>query len=164
MTTTPRTWVVGEVVTAAELNAEIRDQFNSFFGAWSTYTPTWNATSAPALGNGTLIGRYINLGRTYHCVVHLTAGSTSTYGSGGYSFSLPATAAASGTGSRVGEAQALAATRVGGQTVISVNGTNVTPFFATSASVTTLIQATPSVPFTWASGNECRMGFTYESA
>lgn len=26
---TPRTWVVGEVVTAAQLNAEIRDQFNT---------------------------------------------------------------------------------------------------------------------------------------
>lgn len=31
MAFTPRTWVVGEVVTAAQMNTEIRDQFNNRF-------------------------------------------------------------------------------------------------------------------------------------
>lgn len=33
MLATPRTWVVGEVVTAAQLNAEIRDQFNALINS-----------------------------------------------------------------------------------------------------------------------------------
>src|SRR5687767_4801287 len=33
MLATPRTWVVGEVVTAALMNAEIRDQFNALIAA-----------------------------------------------------------------------------------------------------------------------------------
>lgn len=33
MLATPRTWVVGEVVTAAHMNAEIRDQFNALIAA-----------------------------------------------------------------------------------------------------------------------------------
>lgn len=60
MTTTPRAWVEGGVVSAVLLNAEVRDQFNSFFGAWTSWTPTWVAEggAAPTPGNGTLAGRY----------------------------------------------------------------------------------------------------------
>ncbi|WP_306333903.1 hypothetical protein [Streptomyces sp. KL118A] len=60
MTTTPRTWVEGGVVSAVLLDAEVRDQFNSFFGAWTSWTPTWVAEggAAPTPGNGTLAGRY----------------------------------------------------------------------------------------------------------
>ncbi|MFF9898508.1 hypothetical protein [Streptomyces longispororuber] len=96
MTTTPRTWVVGEVVTAAVMNAEIRDQFNSFFGAWTTYTPTWLAEggAAPTLGNGAIVGRYMKVGRTVDWVIQLTWGSTTAAGGGGGSenwmFGLPA--------------------------------------------------------------------------
>lgn len=100
MTTTPRTWVVGETVSAALMNQEIRDQFNSFFGAWSSYTPGWFAETGtnPTLGNGTLTGRYLKVGRTVDWVVQLTWGSTSAAGSGGGSenwmFGLPAAPAA----------------------------------------------------------------------
>ncbi|MFM9596684.1 hypothetical protein ACKI1O_45850 [Streptomyces scabiei] len=98
MTTAPRTWVVGEVVTAALLNQEIRDQFNSFFGAWTAYTPSWIAEggggSNPTLGNGSLGGRYLKVGRTVDWVMQLTWGSTTTAGAGGGSenwmFGLPA--------------------------------------------------------------------------
>lgn len=53
MTFAPRTWVVGEVVTAALMNQEIRDQFNSMF-AWTSYTPAiaggGSATTSAAVG------------------------------------------------------------------------------------------------------------------
>jgi hypothetical protein len=96
MTSAPRTWLVGEVVNAATLNTEIRDQFNSFFGAWSTWTPTWLAEggAAPTLGNGTLAGRYLKVGRTVDWVLQLSWGSTTAAGGGGGSenwmFGLPA--------------------------------------------------------------------------
>lgn len=100
MTSAPRTWSVGEVVTAAMLNTEVRDQFNSFFGAWSTYTPGWFAETGtnPTLGNGTITGRYLKVGRTVDWVVQLTWGSTTAAGSGGGSenwmLGLPAAPAA----------------------------------------------------------------------
>ncbi|MGW7085009.1 hypothetical protein ACWGH2_16175 [Streptomyces sp. NPDC054871] len=96
MTTSPRTWLVGEVVTASLLNTEIRDQFNSFFGAWSSFTPTWLAEggAAPTLGNGSLTGRFMKVGRTVDWVFQLTWGSTTAAGGGGggenWMFGLPA--------------------------------------------------------------------------
>jgi hypothetical protein len=103
MTTTPRTWVVGEVVTAALLNQEIRDQLNSFFGAWSSWTPGWLAEggAAPTLGNGTLTGRYLKVGRTVDWAFQLNWGSTTVAGGGGggenWMFVLPAVPAAAFT-------------------------------------------------------------------
>ncbi|MCZ0996397.1 hypothetical protein O1L44_30085 [Streptomyces noursei] len=86
MTFAPRTWVVGEVVTAALLNQEIRDQFNTFFGAWTDYSGTfvWGAESGtqPAIGNGTIVARYMKIGRTVDYLQRLTMGSTTTYGNG----------------------------------------------------------------------------------
>jgi hypothetical protein len=96
VTFAPRTWVVGETVTAALMNQEIRDQFDSFFGAWTVYTPTWSGSSTnPVLGNGTLTGRYVRIGRTITVIIKLTTGSTTTYGSGAYRWSLPAVASSS---------------------------------------------------------------------
>lgn len=90
MTTAPRTWVVGEVVTAAELNTEIRDQFTDILGTGTSYTPVWASSgTAPAIGNGTLVGRYKLVGKRCTATFRLTAGSGTTYGTGVYNFSLP---------------------------------------------------------------------------
>ncbi|WP_406056215.1 hypothetical protein OG462_09045 [Streptomyces sp. NBC_01077] len=91
---TPRTWVVGEVVTAAMLNAEVRDQWTDLISGWTNYTPSWTATgTAPVLGNGSIFGRYKLVGKV--CTVNLEAvfGTTSTFGSGAWGFSVPFTAA-----------------------------------------------------------------------
>lgn len=60
-------------------------------GAWTTFTPTWTgATTNPAIGNGTLSGRYLRLfGRTYLTQFFILAGSTTTFGTGQWSLSLP---------------------------------------------------------------------------
>lgn len=61
---------------------------------WISYTPTWTSTgTAPSLGNGTLIGRYIKIGKLVHVFIRLTWGSTTSAGTGDYSFSLPFTPA-----------------------------------------------------------------------
>ncbi|GAA2929903.1 hypothetical protein [Streptomyces enissocaesilis] len=94
MTFTPRTWVVGETVQAATMNQEIRDQFNSMFAAWTAYTPSWTAvTTNPSLGNGTLSGRHMKIGRSCKLHIVLTIGSTTTFGAGELRLSLPFTAA-----------------------------------------------------------------------
>ena len=66
-------------------------------GAWQSYTVSWTAdTTNPSIGNGTLVGRYVQIGKTVICSIALAMGSTTTYGSGDWSFSLPVTAKSSG--------------------------------------------------------------------
>ncbi|MBD0707400.1 MULTISPECIES: hypothetical protein [unclassified Streptomyces] len=163
--TPPRTWVVGEVVAAAQLNTEIRDQWLDMLAAWTAYTPAWTAvTTNPNLGNGTLTGRYKKTGRLVHVQIDLTMGSTTTYGTGAWSLTLPVTAAAA-AGSRIGSAQALGgASRYQGQIVISPGAGGTAAFFPASATVSNLSSVAGGVPFAWAAGNELRITGTYEAA
>ena len=64
--------------------------------AWTTFTPTW-AGGTPAIGNGTLSGAYVKIGRIVIATYNLLAGSTTTFGSGNYTLSLPLTASATPT-------------------------------------------------------------------
>lgn len=160
---TPRTWVVGEVVTAAYMNAEIRDQWLDVLAAWVTYTPVWTASVNPNLSNGTIVGRSKKIGRRVDFQIDLTMGSTTTYGTGAWSITLPFQAAAS-SGSRVGSAQALGASRFGGQVIVSPGASGVGAFFPASSAVSNYSSAAAAVPFAWANGNELRITGTYESA
>jgi hypothetical protein len=60
-------------------------------GARTAYTPTWGVASgtAPTLGNGSLTGTYVRIGDLIYFTVKLVVGSTSTIGSGAYTFTLP---------------------------------------------------------------------------
>jgi len=164
VTFAPRTWVVGEVVTAALLNQEVRDQFNTIFGAWTSYTPAWTAaTTNPVLNNGTLVGRYMKIGRTTIAGFTLTAGSTTTYGSGTYSFSLPAAAAAAGVDT-IGGARATAGSTYIGQLTLGSGQSVVNATFPTSATPATGSNMTPTTPATLAAGHILRGSITYEAA
>lgn len=90
LNTTPRTWVAAEVVTALEMNTEIRDALTGIQAAWTAYTP---ALTGITLNNGTMRAAYRQIGKTYEVRVSITAGSSTTY-SGTFTFSLPAAAAA----------------------------------------------------------------------
>lgn len=82
----PLTYVLGTSSTTAN-------------NSWQTYTPTWTGSSSnPALGNGSIFGRWQMLGpKTCAVRMQLITGSSTSFGSGAYTFSLPFTA--SGTGS-----------------------------------------------------------------
>jgi hypothetical protein len=61
--------------------------------SWQSYSPSWTATgTAPSLGSGVLSGDYVKLGQLIIFKLSLRMGSTTTYGTGTYSFSLPVTA------------------------------------------------------------------------
>ncbi len=61
-------------------------------GAWTTYTPSWHATTgaAPVLGNGSLTGRYKLVGKTLDLYFSLIFGSTTNGGTGIWFFGPPA--------------------------------------------------------------------------
>lgn len=164
MTFSPRTWVVGETVTAAMLNAEIRDQFSSMFDVWTTYTPSWvSSGTAPALGNGVLTGRYMKIGRTVHAAIRMSCGSTTTYGTGNYSWSLPFTAANTVV-DYLGEARLVGASAWHGQAVLSANSNLVQALLPGNASSTLSTVMTGTTPKTVLSGDILRIQIAYQSA
>lgn len=66
--------------------------FTAITGAPTSYTPTWSTSgTAPSLGNGTLQGNYTRLGTNGLVFFRFTlvGGSTTTFGTGGWSFTLP---------------------------------------------------------------------------
>lgn len=69
-------------------------------GVSTAYTPTWGVVSgtAPVLGNGTLTGAYSRVGALVYFRIQLNIGSTTTTGSGVYTFSLPFAMSSAGNG------------------------------------------------------------------
>lgn len=55
-----------------------------------TYTPTWTGSGGnPAIGNGTLTGSYIRIGKLVKVDIQVIAGATTTFGAGSYNLTLP---------------------------------------------------------------------------
>lgn len=164
MTFAPRTWVVGEVVTAALLNQEIRDQITSMLDTWTSYTPTWTAaTTNPSLGNGTIVGRYIKIGRTCTAVIKLTMGSTTTYGSGLYRFGIPFTSASASI-DYLGTARLVATNSWGGHLILGAGSNDMNAAFPTSTGNASSVSMNALAPETLANGHVFRGEITYQTA
>jgi hypothetical protein len=145
-------------------NGSSWDTYFKVPGAWTAYTPAWTGSgSNPSLGNGTIVGRYQKIGRQVTVHVNLITGSTTTYGSGNYNFSVPFTSAASGA-SLIGAAMLLGTDRWGGSTNISPSASTLAAFFPISATNTRVDFMTPTRPETFANGSQLRLTCVYESA
>lgn len=123
-----------------------------------TYTPTWTAASVnPAIGNGSIDGRYYKLGKLCFVSIKVVMGSTTTFGTGAWFFSLPAIPATfspqlgscrvldSGTNFRTGVAVTLS------DGTARMQGT-------IDSDTSTLDSARP---MTWASGDELYLTVTF---
>ena len=126
-------------------------------GTPTSFTPTWTTTgTAPAIGNGTLEGSYFRVGRMITYSIALTAGSTTTFGTGGWQFDYPVNAA--GTLLMVGSA--LAFDTSGGTTTPGAcrvsTSTIILTFFGTGV-------VTNANPFTWATGDILRLTISYQA-
>ncbi|MFD0146219.1 MULTISPECIES: hypothetical protein [unclassified Streptomyces] len=146
---TPRTWVVGEVVTAAIQNQEIRDQFNDLIAPWVAFTPTWNSTgTAPSLGNGTLVGWHKDIGKSCTALWEITFGTTTTFGTGTYSWGMPHTAknpsGSTSTLNYLGHARGHGADWYAGVVGVA-RGTNLARIYSHLAAT----EWSPTAPVTW---------------
>lgn len=122
-----------------------------------SYTPAWTAASVnPALGNGTLIGLASKRGRVVTVQLRLIAGTTTTFGTGVWYFSLPFVP--STTQQAVGAAHAVdsGTTNVVGVCETLTDGTARMQVYFDAANA-----AGAAVPFTWASGDELVATLTY---
>ncbi len=61
--------------------------------SWTTFTPTWTGSGGnPAILNGTITAAYAQFGRFVSFRIAIVSGTTTTYGTGNYSFTFPTTA------------------------------------------------------------------------
>ena len=89
--TTLTTPAVGDEITAAQAGVAAADL--NTFSSGATWTATWGSSgTAPAIGNGTYTGFYVQAGKLLVGSSTMVLGSTSTVGTGNYTFLLPATA------------------------------------------------------------------------
>ena len=128
---------------------------SSFSSAWTPYTPIWTSTGVqPALNNGTRSGAYYRDGSLVVYKGRFDFGSTTTFGTGIWNFSIPVPFAGS---SAVGTAYLSDAT---GQAYPAV-----TAFFG---SILFLVanagNVTNAVPFAWAVNDNLAWTVTYEAA
>ena len=137
-------------------------------GKWQSYTVSWTAESTnPAIGNGTLVGRYTQICKTCILVIGLTMGLTTTYGSGNWSFSLPKTAKNTSGINFYGVAHIRKVGTANYERIAEIvpsNSVSVINMFTdpTQGSNSTIISAT--VPFTCGKGDAFRFEITYDIA
>ncbi len=133
----------------------------SDFPSWFTFTPSWTASTNPALGGGSLTGSLRVSDMTVQLSIVMIAAGDTTFGSGRWSFALPITTGS--VGAELGFVQCYDSSTgnyYGRTAGLSSGGTSIEVFAPiTGASGTDL---TASVPFTWASGDTCRIELLYQ--
>lgn len=165
----PRTWVSGELVTAALLNQEVRDNLLAAFpnavGAWPGWAPTWTGFT---VGNAVVDARYIKVGRSVWYAVRVTLGTTSAMGSSP-TFTLPVALAArystavpeaigGGIIRDTGTANFQLVVAVSSLTTGALSTWNVAGTYATANALTA------TVPMAWTNGDEFGFSGFYEAA
>jgi hypothetical protein len=133
--------------------------------AWQTYVPVWSsAATAPVLNNGTIAGRYIQIGKTVFFSIHLVAGTTTTFGGANpWTFTIPVAAqSAAVIGFPIGGARSLDSSGTVGYAGALISASSTTVFPLTSAQPTVVYNST--TPFAWAVSDEITVNGTYEAA
>lgn len=133
--------------------------------SWSNYSPIWtNASgSAPAIGNGSITGHYQQIGKTIHFEITFTAGSTTSFQTGRFEFTLPVTA-------RTGPRYRFNADLLSGGSAfyaawaVAYSTTKVGLVCPPTTAGNSDRSVAATVPFTWATGDTITISGTYEAA
>lgn len=130
----------------------------SEIGGFGTYTPTWaGSVTNPAIGNGVLTGRYVINGRVAYVDIRLMIGSTTTMGSGYWTFSLPLVAVDT-------------VSQVGGSAMVLNNGVrywHLIPLLNTTGKILLNMidasagQASATIPMTWTTNDSASISMWY---
>ncbi|QMP84416.1 hypothetical protein HUN42_00038 [Streptomyces phage Dagobah] len=142
------------------------DLLEGMVGEWQDFTPTWTAsTTNPSIGaNGTLLGRYVQIGGKVYFSIKVTGGSSTSWGSGSYSWALPVIAAAEiemvGT-CFVGDSSAGSAGYSTGIAFIGAGASTVSGYIGGKNASSIVSNANPQ---TFATGDRIWLSGTYEAA
>lgn len=125
----------------------------------NSYTPSWQAvTTNPTLGNGTITGTWSRIGTWVAVRIALNPGSTTNFGSGKWTFSLPTTP--TGNASMAALLDDTSATTRYGCSVWVSTGTGVFGVYPGTGTA----GVGGSTPFTWAAGDNLLITGVYESS
>jgi hypothetical protein len=132
---------------------------------WPSWTPTWTNVT---VGNGTVVAKYIQMGKTVHFRVKLTFGSTSAV-SGDFTFSTPVTMSSNYAQNDTVNSSAVmldSGTQgyVGMVIVASTTTLNVRPVNASATTSTYGAAASSTVPHTWATNDIIQACGSFEAA
>ena len=131
-------------------------------GAFTTYVPVWSSSGTqPAIGNGTITGRYLQIGKLVYFIVSVTMGGPTPSGTGSYFISVPADISASAPRPTVAVQafdSSASQTFIGG--AIKQTTTTIDPVTLASP----VVSFAPTVPFTWATTDTLVLSGTYEAA
>ena len=143
----------------------IRDLVDGIESGWTAFVPTWTGSvTNPVLGNGSFTGsKYKKIGKTIFARIVLTIGSTTTVGSGTYSFGLPAASVVPAAGARpVGQAFMRDTSASSNTTrIAAITTAGVMQLFDMAAPA---VAITHAVPYAWATGDTIEADFVYEAA
>lgn len=146
----------GQNIDKTFWDAEVYARWVDLYAPWVSYTPAWTTDStAPTLGNGTLTGKYKQVGKTVFFYARLTYGSTSSTPAGSpWYLSLPVLPSVNSVASaRGGNANgSIPLTAI----LLTTGRTWFTRHDGTAVS--------SSVPATWASGFILTASGVYEAA
>lgn len=167
-------FAAGQFLTADDLQAMVDQIDNLTAPGWTSYTPTWGSSgTAPAIGNGTLSGRYRRQAGSDRVEVEikLVWGTTTTSGTGFYNWSLPVTAAAAAvTAVETGSCQVTNAGDISqpGVAVLATTTLVICTMGPWPNTATTINnrggQIAATSPFTFANGDNITLRLAYQAA
>lgn len=115
----------------------------------TAFTPTWSSTGTPpTAGNATRTGLYWRIGKLVFFIETFIFGSTSVAGTGTYTFTIPGVAVNAGAVA-FGIAVDSSASLSYGINCVLADASHLVPYPSTAGSA----GITPTVPFTWATGD-----------
>lgn len=149
------TWTV-KPVRAEDLDTMV-DALLALTDAWTSYVVAWTSGGTqPAIGNGTLEGKYLQANKLVVVHIRLIMGSTTTFGTGQYFLSLPVAA-------RVASVPMVSYMLDSG-TANKAGMAFVTSGLTTVAMVQNTTDVAATAPHTWANGDQIHVVGTYEVA
>lgn len=155
----PNNLLAGATITDNSISTG--DNVNEIYNHRQTFTPIWKgAVSDPSIGNGLIAGSIYRNGRVVTVNIKINAGSTTTFGSGGWYFELPSPYNVwVAKDAAVGTVRALdtgTAYRVGACSMIA--GSKQIRIYSDGG----VSEWSGSNPHTWASGDELYLTITFE--
>lgn len=172
---TQTNFTAGSTISSSAINANfdgISDGSDMHYNelSWTTYTPVMTGDgTTPVIGNGTITGRYCQIGTLVIGRIYFKMGSGTTFGSGQCYFSLPLNNSTTDYPTNhhyVGECymEDFATTGCQGKAYILTTQQNKVYVTAITANTTYSQNAgcTGTVPFTWATNDYMTIEFMYE--